>query len=109
MGFLARIFARITTGYLGKNYYGNRGKNLGKNCHGNISKNLGKNYHGNLGKNLGKNYYGNLGRNLGKNYHGNLGKIYHRPTLTLTSHLRQNVGLREGQVGKMMIMIQKLL
>ena len=39
----------------------------------------------------------------------NLGKIYYRPTLTLTSHLRQNVGLREGQVGNMMIMIQKSL
>ena len=83
------ILVRITTGILGKN--------LGKNCHRN------------LGKNLGKNYHVNLGRNLGKNYHGNIDKIYYRPTLTLTSHLRQNVGLREGQVGKMMIMIQKLL
>ena len=40
MGFLARIFARITTGYLGKNYYGNRGKNLGRNYYGNLGKNL---------------------------------------------------------------------
>ena len=59
--------------------------------------------------NLGKNYHGNLGKNLGKNYHGNLGKIYYRSTLTLTSHLGQNVDLRKGQVGKMMIMIQTLL
>ena len=69
--------------------------------HGNFGKNLGKN--------LGTNYYRNVGKNLGKNYHGNLGKSYYRPILTLTSYLGQNVGLREGQVGKMMIMIQKLL
>ena len=40
--------------------------------------------------------YRYLGKNLGKSYRVNLGKIYYRPTLTLTSHLRQNVGLREG-------------
>ena len=77
--------------------------------HGNFGKTLGKNYHRNIGKNLGKNYYRNVGKNLGKNYHRNLGRIYYRPILTLTSYLGQNVGLREGQGGKMMIMIQKLL
>ena len=90
---------------LGKNYYGYLGKNFGNNCFGYLGKNLGKIYYGYLCKNLGKSYHGSPC----KNYHGNLGKIYYRPTLTLTSHLRQNVGLREGQVGKMMIMIQKSL
>ena len=88
MGILARILARITTGNLGKNH--------GKNCFGYLGKNLGKIYYGYVGKNLGNFTLGILARILARITTGNLGKIYYRLTLTLTSHLGQNVGLREG-------------
>ena len=47
--FLARIFARITTGILTRI--------LARIASGNLGKNLGKIYYENLGKNLGNNYF----------------------------------------------------
>ena len=53
------IFSTILQVIIGKNYYGNLGKNRAKIYYKNVDENLGKNFHGNLAKNPVENYYGN--------------------------------------------------